>query len=60
MRDKDGVMIKWKKLKKGNPRKQTGIVQSVNPVAMSSSTGGMSGGCGDPMPPAIHGTVSEE
>ena len=36
----------------GNKKKQS-IVGTVNPLVMA--TGGMSGGCGDPMPSAIHG-----
>lgn len=39
-------------------QKNNSIVQSVNPIAMS--IGGLSGGCGELMPPAIHSPVSEE
>ena len=39
-------------------RKRQSIVGTVNPLVMA--TGGMSGGCGDPMPPAIHGGLAME
>ena len=43
---------------KRRTKRTTGVVVPVNPLA--TATSGMSGGCGDPMPPAIHGSVVEE